>query len=34
MMTAVLNDDTELFKRFVDNDGFRRWMTETVFDLT
>ena len=34
VMTAVLRDDTELFKQFMDNDGFRRWMTDTVFGLT
>ena len=34
VMTAVLKDDTELFKQFVDNDGFRRWLTDTVFGLT
>jgi type I restriction enzyme R subunit len=30
-MTAVLQDDTELFKQFSDNDSFRRWLTDTVF---
>jgi type I restriction enzyme R subunit len=30
----VLNDDTELFKQFMDNESFRRWMTDTVFGLT
>jgi len=34
VMTAVMKDDTELFKQFMDNDGFKRWMTDTVFDLT
>jgi len=34
VMTAVLKDDTELFKQFVDNEGFRRWLTDTVFALT
>ena len=34
VMTAVLKDDTELFKQFMDNDSFRRWMTDTVFGLT
>ena len=34
VMTAVLRDDTELFKQFMDNEGFRRWMTDTVFGLT
>ena len=34
VMTAVLKDDTELFKQFVDNESFRRWMADTVFGLT
>ena len=34
VMTAVLKDDTELFKQFMDNESFRRWMTDTVFTLT
>ncbi len=34
VMTDLLKDNTELFKQFVDNEGFRRWMTDTVFGLT
>ncbi len=34
VMTAVLKDDTELFKQFMDNESFRRWLTDTVFALT
>lgn len=34
VMTALLKDDTELFKQFSDNDSFRRWLAETVFALT
>jgi type I restriction enzyme R subunit len=34
VMTAVLKDDTELFKQFSDNEGFGRWLTDTVFGLT
>jgi hypothetical protein len=30
----VLKDDTELFKHFMDNESFKRWMKDTVFDLT
>ena len=33
-MTAVLNDDMQLFKQFTDNEGFRRWLTDNVFGLT
>ena len=34
VMTAVLKDDTELFKQFSDNPSFRKWLTDTVFGLT
>ena len=34
VMTAVLKDDTQLFGLFVDNESFRRWLTDTVFTLT
>ncbi len=34
VMTAVLKDDTELFKQFSDNESFRKWLTNTVFALT
>ena len=33
-MTAVLKDDTELFKQFSDNPAFRRWLTDTIFSMT
>ena len=33
VMTGVMKDDTELFKQFVDNEGFKRWMSDTVFRL-
>ena len=33
VMTALMSDDTTLFKEFMDNGGFRRQMTETVFRL-
>jgi len=34
VMTAILNDDTELFRQFSDNDSFRRWLTDMIFRLT
>jgi type I restriction enzyme R subunit len=34
VMTALLKDDTELFKQFSDNESFRRWLTDTIFGLT
>ena len=34
VMTALLKDDTELFKQFSDNESFRRWLTDTMFELT
>ena len=33
VVTNVMNDDTQLFKQFVDNESFKRWMTNAVFDL-
>ena len=33
-MTALLQDDTELFKQFSDDESFRRWLTDTVFGMT
>jgi len=34
VMTALLKDDTQLFKHFSDNPDFKRWLTETVFHMT
>jgi type I restriction enzyme R subunit len=34
VMMAVLKDDTELFKQFSDNEGFRRWLSDAVFQAT
>ena len=34
VMTSMMKDDSQLFKQFMDNHGFKRWMTDTVFDLT
>ena len=34
VITAVLNDDTQLFSKFQDDADFRRWLTQTVFAMT
>ena len=34
VMTGVLKDDTELFKQFSDNEGFKKWLSDSVFPLT
>jgi len=34
VMTALIKDDTELFKQFSDNESFKRWLTDTIFGLT
>jgi type I restriction enzyme R subunit len=34
VMNDVLNDDTELFKQFSNNDSFKNWLENTVFDAT
>ena len=33
VMTSVMKDDTELFKQFMDNPSFKRWMNERSFGL-
>ena len=33
VMQSVMKDDLQLFKLFSDNPGFRRWMTDTVYQL-
>ena len=34
VMTAVLKDDTELFKQFMDNESFKRWLTDSTAATT
>jgi len=34
VMTALLQDDTELFKQFSDNPSFKKWLSDMVFGLT
>ena len=34
VMASMMKDDNQLFKQFMDNDGFKRWMADTVFGLT
>ena len=31
-MTSVMKDDAKLFKKFMDEPDFQRWMTGVVFD--
>ena len=33
VMTSIMRDDTELFRQFMDNEGFRRWLGGVVFGL-
>ncbi len=33
VMTSIMKDDTELFKQFVDNPDFKRWLGGVVFQL-
>jgi type I restriction enzyme R subunit len=30
----VLKDDTERFKRYSDDPGFKRWLSDKVFEMT
>ena len=34
VITALLKDDTELFKQFFDNESFRGWLADMMFSLT
>jgi hypothetical protein len=34
VIISLRDDDTELFKQFMDNEAFRRWLSESVFRLT
>ena len=31
IVTTMMKDDAMLFKQFMDNEEFKRWMTDTVF---
>ena len=32
--SLLMKADTELSKQYMDNDGFKRWLTDMVFGLT
>jgi len=34
VITALFTDDAQLFKQFQDNESFRRWLTDTIFNIT
>ena len=34
VMTAILSDDAQLFRLYSDNESFKRWLSDTIFDLT
>ncbi len=34
VVTALFKDDAQLFKQFQDNESFRHWLTDTVFQMT
>jgi type I restriction enzyme R subunit len=34
VMTDLITDHTELFKQFSDNESFRKWLTDTIFNVT
>ena len=31
---SLISDDTELFKQFMDNQDFKKWLADTIFGLT
>ena len=34
VMMELLADHTELFKQFSDNPGFKKWLSDTIFQST
>jgi type I restriction enzyme R subunit len=34
VVTSMLSDHTELFKQFVDNPSFKKWLADTIFRVT
>ena len=34
IVTDIVKDDAELFSKFIDNEGFKRWMTDRAFELS
>lgn len=34
VITALIKDDTQLFKQYQDNASFRHWLTNTIFEMT
>jgi type I restriction enzyme R subunit len=34
VIIGLMKDDTELFKQYSDNPGFKRWLADTVFGMT
>jgi type I restriction enzyme R subunit len=33
VILSMMKDETNLFKQFSDNEVFRRWLSDTVFNL-
>ncbi len=33
MMNPIIQDDNRLFRHFMENDGYRRWIADTTFGL-
>ena len=34
VIVSLIADDSELFKQFMDNPQFKRWLSETTFGIT
>ncbi len=34
VIIGLMKDDTELFKQFSDNEGFKRWLSDATFRST
>ena len=33
-IVSIMNDDGELFKQYQDNEGFKTWLTNRIFEQT
>jgi type I restriction enzyme R subunit len=33
-IVSIMNDDGELFKQFQDNESFKAWLTDRIFEQT
>ena len=34
VLLALLKDDTELYKQYTQNESFKKWLADTIFEVT